>query len=78
MVIGETSHAFDGDGGNVDDVVFSTTDPLGFNTSGPGVNQQFIDESGLEAGVAPLAVQPAVHRPRGRVPFADEIEVGRA
>ena len=48
MVIGETSHAFDGDGGNVDNVVFSTTDPLGFNTSGPGVNQQFIDESGLE------------------------------
>ena len=48
VVIGETSHAFDSDGDNVDDVVFSTTDPLGFNTTGPGANQQFIDEPGLE------------------------------
>jgi len=47
-VVGETTYAVDGDGDNVDDVVFTTTDPLGFNTLGPGLNQQFIDEPGLE------------------------------
>lgn len=30
------------------DVVFTTTDPSGFNTSGPGPNQLFVDEPGLE------------------------------
>jgi hypothetical protein len=53
VVVGETSYAFDGDGDNVDDAVFSTTDPLGFNTVGPGANQQYIDEPGLE-GAAEL------------------------
>jgi len=47
-VMGETTYAFDGDGDNVDDVIFTTTDPLGFNSTGPGLNQQFIDEPGLE------------------------------
>jgi hypothetical protein len=48
VVIGETSYSFDGDGDGVDDVTFLTTDPFGFNTTGPGLNQQFIDEPGLE------------------------------
>jgi hypothetical protein len=47
-VQGETSYAFDGDGDGVADALFSTTDPLGFNTFGPGANQQYIDEPGLE------------------------------
>lgn len=48
VVTGQTSYGFDGDGDTIDDVIFSTTDPLGFNTIGPGANQQFIDEPGLE------------------------------
>jgi hypothetical protein len=48
VVVGETTFGFDGDGDAIADVVFSTSDPLGFNTVGPGVNQQFIDEPGLE------------------------------
>lgn len=47
-VSGATSFGFDGDGDGVDDVVFSTTDPFGFNTAGPGPNQSFINEPGLE------------------------------
>ena len=34
------------------DVVFSTTDPLGFNTAGPGPSQKYIDEPGLEGTTA--------------------------
>ena len=34
------------------DVVFSTTDPFGFNTSGPGPEQLFIQEPGLEGTTA--------------------------
>jgi hypothetical protein len=48
VVAGETSFEFDGDGDSVNDVIFSTTDPLGFNTTGPGANQNFIHEPGLE------------------------------
>lgn len=48
VVTGETSFSFDGDSDGIDDVVFSTTDPLGFNTAGPGVNQTYIDEPALE------------------------------
>ncbi|NNL67553.1 MAG: PEP-CTERM sorting domain-containing protein [Myxococcales bacterium] len=48
VVAGSTSFGFDGDGDAVDDVVFSTTDPGGFNTFGPGTNQNFIDEPGIE------------------------------
>ena len=36
LVAGATSFGYDGDGDGVSDVVFSTTDPLGFNTAGPG------------------------------------------
>jgi len=48
LISGETSYGFDGDGDGIDDVVFSTTDPAGFNTVGPGANQNYIDEPGLE------------------------------
>jgi hypothetical protein len=48
VVEGETTYSFDGDGDGIDDVTFSTTDPFGFNTIGPGLNQQFINEPGLE------------------------------
>lgn len=48
LIAGETSYAFDGDGDGIPDVVFSTTDPAGFNTVGPGANQAYIDEPGLE------------------------------
>ena len=41
VIVGETTFAFG-------DVVFSTTDPLGFNTLGPGPNQTYINEPGLE------------------------------
>lgn len=47
-ITGSTSYAFDGDGDSVADVLFTTTDPLGFNTIGPGPNQLYIDEPGLE------------------------------
>ncbi len=52
LISGQTSYAFDGDGDGIADVVFSTTDPLGFNTSGPGPNQQFIQEPGLEGATS--------------------------
>ena len=48
LTSGSTSFSFDGDGDFIDDVIFSTTDPLGFNTVGPGSNQSFINEPGLE------------------------------
>lgn len=48
LVTGQTSFGFDGDGDSINDVIFSTTDPNGFNTIGPGVNQSFIHEPGLE------------------------------
>lgn len=48
VVEGQTSFGFDGDGDGINDVIFSTTDPLGFLTTGPGPNQAFISEPGLE------------------------------
>ncbi len=48
LVEGQTSFGFDGDGDGINDVIFSTTDPLGFLTTGPGPNQVFISEPGLE------------------------------
>ena len=48
VIVGQTSYAYDGDGDGVDDAVFSTSDPLGFNTVGPGPNQLYIDEPGIE------------------------------
>lgn len=47
-IAGATSYAFDGDGDSIDDVIFSTTDPSGFRTAGPGANMSYIDEPGLE------------------------------
>ncbi|NJL85326.1 MAG: PEP-CTERM sorting domain-containing protein [Leptolyngbyaceae cyanobacterium SM1_1_3] len=48
LVEGQTSFGFDGDSDGVDDVIFSTTDPLGYRTVGPGLNQNFVNEPGLE------------------------------
>ena len=47
-ITGAITFAFDADGDTIDDVIFTTTDPLGFNTVGPGPNQLYIDEPGLE------------------------------
>lgn len=47
-ITGSTIFSFDGDGDNIDDVIFSTTDPSGFNTVGPGPNMSYILEPGLE------------------------------
>lgn len=48
VIRGATTFNFDGDGDGLPDVVFSTTDTAGFNTTGPGSNQMFINEPGLE------------------------------
>jgi hypothetical protein len=48
LIYGETSYGFDGDGDGVDDVLFTTTDPEGFRTIGPGTNMTYINEPGLE------------------------------
>ena len=48
LVMGQTSFGFDGDGDSLNDVIFSTTDPLGFNTIGPGLFMTHINEPGLE------------------------------
>ncbi|WP_263769469.1 PEP-CTERM sorting domain-containing protein [Propionivibrio soli] len=55
LVSGATSFAYDGDGDAVTDVLFSTTDPFGFNTVGPGTNMSYIHEPGIEGttGLAP-------------------------
>ena len=47
-IMGATSYTFDSDGDLVDDVIFSTVDPSGFRTIGPGPNVTYIDEPGLE------------------------------
>jgi len=48
VIMGATTYSFDGDGDGIFDVVFSTTDPGGFNTVGPGSNMSYIREPGLE------------------------------
>jgi len=48
LLTGVTSYGFDGDGDAINDVVFSTTDPAGYNTVGPGTNMSYINEPGLE------------------------------
>ncbi|NEO84759.1 MAG: PEP-CTERM sorting domain-containing protein [Spirulina sp. SIO3F2] len=45
---GASEYQFDGDGDGINDVIFSTEDPLGFNTAGPGPNMSFVQEPGLE------------------------------
>jgi len=47
-VLGERGYAFDGSGDGRADVIFTTSDPLGFNTVGPGFNMNYIREPGLE------------------------------
>jgi hypothetical protein len=47
-ISGATSYSFDEDGDLASDVIFSTTDPFGFNTVGPGPNMTYINEPGLE------------------------------
>ncbi|MEM9757980.1 MAG: hypothetical protein AAF933_02040 [Pseudomonadota bacterium] len=48
LIAGKSSFGFDADRDGASDVIFSTTDPSGFNTIGPGANQAFISEPGLE------------------------------
>ena len=48
LVAGTTSYSADGDGDFIDDVVFSTTSS-GFLTVGPGINQSYISQPGLES-----------------------------
>lgn len=45
---GHQSVSLDGDRDGVNDIMFSTVDPHGFNEVGPGMNQTYIDETGLE------------------------------
>jgi hypothetical protein len=47
-IVGSTTYQFDSDGDGVKDVIFSTTDPGGFNTVGPGTNMKYIQQPGLE------------------------------
>jgi len=47
-ITGATSYTFDGNSDGINDVVFTTTDPFGFNTVGPGPNMTYIQEPGLE------------------------------
>lgn len=47
-IMGQTSYKFDADNDGKYDVIFSTTDPYGFNTAGPGSNMTYIQEPGLE------------------------------
>ncbi len=48
VIMGETTYSFDSDGDSIYDVIFSTSDPYGFNTVGPGTNMSYILEPGLE------------------------------
>jgi len=65
-ISGATSYSFDGDSDGTPDAVFSTTDPSGFNTFGPGTNMSYIDEPGLE-GTTTLAPDLRVDFPLGAV-----------
>ena len=47
-IAGETTYAFDGDADGLDDVMFWTSDPSGFNTVGPGTYMSYIQQPGLE------------------------------
>ncbi len=63
-IFGATSYSFDADGDSLPDAVFSTTDPLGFRTAGPGPNMTYIDEPGLE-GTTTLSPDLRVDFPVG-------------
>lgn len=45
---GQTTYDFDGDADGTVDVRFSTSDPGGFNTVGPGTNMSYVNQPGLE------------------------------
>jgi len=66
VISGETSFSFDADGDNLPDAVFTTTDPGGFNTVGPGPNQLYIEEPGLE-GTTTLTPDLKVDFPNGAI-----------
>jgi hypothetical protein len=48
LVSGATSYGYDADADGVVDATFSTADPAGFNTVGPGTNQLYINQPGIE------------------------------
>lgn len=50
LIAGETSYLYDAEKDGIADVIFSTTDDEGFSTAGPGPDQLFISEPGLEGG----------------------------
>jgi hypothetical protein len=47
-IYGSTHYSFDADLDGKPDAVFSTSDPSGFRTAGPGPNMSYIQEPGLE------------------------------
>lgn len=63
-ISGATSYSFDADSDGTADAVFSTSDPAGFNTVGPGSNMSYIQEPGLE-GTTTLAPDLRVDFPLG-------------
>ena len=65
-ISGATSYSFDQDSDGLADAVFSTTDPSGFNTVGPGTNMSYINEPGLE-GTTTLSPDLRVDLPYGAV-----------
>jgi hypothetical protein len=52
MVSGVSAYGYDGDQDGVSDVIFSTTDPMGFNSVGPGPNMKYIQEPGIEGSTS--------------------------
>ncbi len=78
LISGETSYLFDADGDGINDVNFSTLDRFGFNTIGPGLNQLFIHEPGLE-GTSMLETDLKVeflHGTSGSISFGFAINAG--
>jgi PEP-CTERM motif len=63
---GRPFYAYDGDLDGTADVVLSTSDPLGFNTFGPGLNMLYIREPGIE-GTAWLSEDLRANFVRGAV-----------
>ena len=66
VISGETSFEFDADADTIPDAIFTTTDPFGFNTTGPGANMSYIEEPGLE-GTTELLPDLRVDFPNGAV-----------
>jgi hypothetical protein len=65
-IAGRTTYSFDQNSDGIVDAVFSTADPSGFNTAGPGANMSFIREPGLE-GTTSIAPDLRVEFPLGAV-----------